>query len=1032
MKDETVLEELLSRWQQDASQGREVTAADLCSDHPELLPEVERRLDARQLMRAMADSADSRSTLPGGADVSSNVSRQIVGGYEILGELGRGGMGVVYKARQTSLKRLVALKMILTGPLADRELVARFRVEAEVVARLKHPSIVEIYEVGDADGRPYFSLEMLEGGNLQKKMNGTPLPPREAAEMVETMARALHYAHTLGVVHRDVKPANILLTADGRPKVTDFGLAKVLEEDSSATRTGAVLGTPSYMAPEQAGGNLKAIGPRTDVYALGATLYEALTGRPPFKCASVHETLEQVRSAEPLSPCRLQKQLPRDLATICLKCLSKAPEQRYVSAQALADDLHRFLNGDPVLARPIGVVERLWRWGRRYPRVALLLTGFWGVLVAGLLASLLLWQQADGQRRRAEAGETEAKRLQGVAERNADEAKRQEIAAATALKQSQALSTILLGLFEASDPLGLSGSGAFVPRASGEKVTARELLEEGANRIKTLPDLSPDVRAHIIDRIGIAWLGLGEIDRARPLLKEAHQLRVARFGADHLETAASVHNLARLAHLAGDYPGGEKLYRTALDVRRRLSAPDRDVADTELNLGWLLVEREELEEGTRFLRAALARRERAFGPDHREVAITRLGVAAALLERGNHLEGGLESRRAMEVLFKTDGGGKLADVVGLFQQAVVLEFVANNYKAAEHDLQRCLGTTRRLLGERHPYLTLVLFQLASNQEKQKHFDQAEKSYLECLNVIRGNGLLTHPKAALVMSHLVHLLQEEKKDADAEKYLQEWIAAHRARPGPFLADALTVSSDFQFARGQWDRGRAMLEEAMALYRKEPKPPQRQAALLCRRDLGWVYSNNGRHADAERLAIENLPLVRRRYGPDSADTAVAINQLAVFRLRQRKTGADVEAALTEARTILTPSLPLMPAPPLLAEVHLNLSVLYRLRGEPRTAVISARASRSLTNNPDELWQIAREFAWCSSDVVRTKITSASEDSRRYADEAVATLRLAVGKGFRNAVLLQKENAFELLRRREDFQRLLQDLSKKEKGM
>jgi tetratricopeptide (TPR) repeat protein len=312
-----------------------------------------------------------------------------VTGYVILSELGRGGMGVVYKARQTALNRLVALKMLLAGGHAGPELLARFQTEAEAVARLVHPHIVQIYEVGEQDGLPYFSLEFVAGGSLAKKLAGKPQPAREAAQLVETLARAMHFAHQHGIMHRDLKPANVLLTSDGVPKITDFGLAKRLEADSSQTRSGTLVGTPSYMAPEQARGQVREVGPPADVYALGAILYELLTGRPPFLAATVLDTLEQVRSQEPVPPSRLQPKVSADLETICLKCLQKEVEKRYASAQALADDLHRFLAGVPILARPVRAPERLWRWCRRNPRVAGL-SAVVLVLLAAVVASLTL------------------------------------------------------------------------------------------------------------------------------------------------------------------------------------------------------------------------------------------------------------------------------------------------------------------------------------------------------------------------------------------------------------------------------------------------------------------------------------------------------------------------------------------------------------------------------------------------------------------------------------------------------------------
>jgi serine/threonine protein kinase len=300
-------------------------------------------------------------------------------GYVILGELGRGGMGVVYKARQVSLGRVVALKMILTGGFATEDSVARFRSEAAALARLQHPNIVQVYEVGEYQGLPFFSLEYINGPTLAKRLSGTPQPARPSAELMETLAAAVHAAHQRGIIHRDLKPGNVLLaTMDGRApsatesqqlygvaKITDFGLAKRLDGDAAHTRTGSILGTPCYMAPEQATG--QPVGPGADIYALGSIFYEMLTGRPPFKAATAADTLLQLISEDVVPLSRLQPYIPRDLQTICMKCLNKEPHRRYANALALAEDLRRYLHGEPIQARSLGAAERLFRWCVRYP-----------------------------------------------------------------------------------------------------------------------------------------------------------------------------------------------------------------------------------------------------------------------------------------------------------------------------------------------------------------------------------------------------------------------------------------------------------------------------------------------------------------------------------------------------------------------------------------------------------------------------------------------------------------------------------------
>lgn len=288
-----------------------------------------------------------------------------VPGFEILGEIGRGGMGIVYKARQSKLNRIVALKMLLGGPGAGTKAVARFRAEADAVAQLQHPYIVQIFDIIEHDGQLYLSLEYLAGGNLAKRTAGVAQPPEQAASYLRMLAKAMQFAHDRGIIHRDLKPSNILLTADGIPKITDFGLAKRLDGSTSTTKTGAVLGTPDYMSPEQADGRSRDVGPLADVYSLGAILYDLLTGQPPFHDEAMVKVLDAVRFKKPKRPRDLNPQVPGDLEAICLKCLEKEPAQRYASAGDLAADLTRFLNGEPVHAAPQNIWTKIKSWWRQ-------------------------------------------------------------------------------------------------------------------------------------------------------------------------------------------------------------------------------------------------------------------------------------------------------------------------------------------------------------------------------------------------------------------------------------------------------------------------------------------------------------------------------------------------------------------------------------------------------------------------------------------------------------------------------------------
>lgn len=387
----------------------------------------------------------------------SSLKMDRFGDYELLKEIARGGMGVVYLARQTRLNRTVALKMILSGEHASEDDVKRFEVEAEAAANLDHPGIVPIYEIGEQDGKHYFSMAFIEGTSLSAAVAEGPLPVEAAASITKAVADAMSYAHENGVIHRDLKPANILLarqeaqragaihlSPEGisagwyEPKVTDFGLAKKTEADSELTGTGQILGTPSYMPPEQARGNLDQLGTAADIYSLGAILYCLLTGRPPFQAANVMDTLMQVMEQEPASVRELNPTVPQDIETICLKCLEKNPEKRYESAQALSEELERYLNNEPILARPISSAQRAWRWCCRKPWIAGLSATLLALLLTiSVVGPLMAWEQAQ-LKQQAQENEKEATRLKGIAEAGEKKAKEQATIEAKLREEAEA------------------------------------------------------------------------------------------------------------------------------------------------------------------------------------------------------------------------------------------------------------------------------------------------------------------------------------------------------------------------------------------------------------------------------------------------------------------------------------------------------------------------------------------------------------------------------------------------------------------
>ena len=546
----------------------------------------------------------------------------VIPGYEILGELGRGGMGVVYTARHQELKRLVALKVLREKEHTGKEQLQRFRAEAEAAARLQHPNIVQIHEVGQEYGRPYIVLELAVGGSLEKRLAGTPLPPRAAAQLVRILAQAMDYAHKRGVIHRDLKPSNVLLQAAESgsdeastplsradfqttiPKISDFSLAKQLGTDSNQTHTGVILGTPSYMAPEQAQGQAAAAGPPVDIYALGAILYEVITGRPPFRAATLLETLEQVRSEEPVPPKRIQPGLPRDLQTICLKCLEKSPRQRYETAAELAADLERFLENSPIRARPAGPGERLAKWARRRPTSAALAAVTGAAVIAASVGILLHNEQLHEQVRQTELKEVQARKEQARADANYRDAsatlnqmlarlQQKGLADVPRLRELQqqlledALAFYQRAFQQLDDPdpaVRLDVATAYQKTATIQNLLGRpELAAQNFHRaIDLLENLPDDIRSRVDTqgRLADCCLGLGDSvkprEDAEQWLKKAIDLReqICRSQPEdpNLQFAVAVthHHLGSLYQVASRLTPAEGQHNHAVVLLDRL------------------------------------------------------------------------------------------------------------------------------------------------------------------------------------------------------------------------------------------------------------------------------------------------------------------------------------------------------------------------------------------------------------------------------------------------------------------------------
>jgi serine/threonine protein kinase/Tfp pilus assembly protein PilX len=1020
------VETLVSHWQRCRQQGQPLTPEQLCADCPELLPEVRQQIDAVANMEALLEARPNlaaETAVPGSSVVppceQPTRATSVLPGlfevpdlpaYAIEGLLGQGGMGIVYRARQKALDRTVALKMIRAGSRADAEDLQRFKTEAEAVARLRHPNIVQIYEVGTHQGRPYFSMEYCAGGSLQTRLAGTPLPPRDAAALVETLARAMAVAHEHHIIHRDLKPGNILLaevvaqkTEDRKQKtegkgqrtaiesgrqgprdadptgrisspsavhfplpsvvrITDFGLAKKLDADSQQTRTGAVLGTPSYMAPEQARGD-HATSPLVDVYALGAILYEVLTGRPPFKASTSVETIMLVTTQDPVPVRRLQPQVPRDLETICLKCLEKDPARRYPNAAALAEDLRRFQKGEPILARPTGAVERVVKWARRRPAVAVLSLVTVVVALLGLAGVVLSWREAVHQERQAAlnaANETEARiaaqRAEAAARQNAqkeqaarleaEEAKARAVAAAkeavAAAAQRTKVAEFMTGLFETVDPIGLDGYGLRASNESGQKLTARQLLDRGARQIKTGTDLDPLTRATLLDTIGHVYRSLSLYDEAEGLLKEALTIRRDLLPADDPLLATSLHHLGWWYYDRGNLPQAEKLYRDALAIRlKRLGPMDPATVATKINLGWLLSIKGDFDQAVTVLKEVLAVRKELYPHKSREVAIAQLGLAAVLLDRGDRsLEVYALVQPALKTLAELEGDASITIAVAHFQNGVMAQSRGLD-KAAVQDFQKTLDAAIPFLGKDHAFVGAILYQMGVSLEALRDFAGAEAAYAKSVEICRKTVSLAHPKSMLPVARLAQLLGRAKRVQEGERLLQEMLDVRRARLDPddvAIAEALAIYANFQSHFGDASRAGPLYAAAADIFSRN-QVFRLEVYYLALVGHGELLLNEGAYCAAETSLRTALALEKRQAGDDDERAALRA-ALAANLLAQDKYEEAVpwlrEAAKAQRAAKNWSAL---------AQTYLNLSRAEATRGELAGAADDAREALRL---------------------------------------------------------------------------------------
>jgi len=773
-------------------------------------------------------------------------------------------MGVVYRARQVSLNRDVALKMILAGRLASEAEVKRFFHEARAAAKLQHPNIVAVHEVGLQDGQPYYSMDFIEGRNLEQLVRQHPLPARQAAEYVRAVADAIHFAHEHGTVHRDLKPTNILIDIFNQPRITDFGLARCEQLDPHLTTSGQILGTPAYISPEQAQAKTEAVGPQSDIYSIGAILYHLLTQRPPFAAESLPALLDLVVHREPVSPRALNPSVPRDLETVCLKCLQKEPGRRYRSAQDLSDELGRFIRGDPILARPPSVAERAWRWCARNRALSASLGTAVFLLVAGVVVST--WQAV---RAKAEAA------------------------------KSQQVARFLQDM--------LKGVGPSVALGRDTKML-REILDQTAERVGRELKNQPEVRADLQAIIGNVYRDIGLYDKAEAMHREVLATVTHLRGSAHPDVASALCNLGEVLQNEGKLPEAENVDRQALAMRKKLLGNAHpDVAISLENLAEVLGLRGKLHEAEATLREVVAMQKKLLGNEHPDVATSVQNLAQTLRVEGNLAQAEALEREALAMRRKLLGDDHPDVAVSLNGLAVVL---AEQGRLGEAEImyREALALRKKFLGQEHPAVAESLNNLANLLRDQGKLAEAETMHREALMIERKILGDEHPNVANSLNNLALVLRDEGKLAEAETMERQALGLWRNLFGLEHFQVATGLNNLATVLREEDKlgeAETAQREALAMYRKllGDNHPSVARGL---HNLAVILQRQGKLDAAEAMLRDALAKRRELLGNEHPDVATSLEQLAEV-LREEAKLDEVEPLLRECLSIREKKLP-----------------------------------------------------------------------------------------------------------------------------
>jgi serine/threonine protein kinase/Tfp pilus assembly protein PilF len=774
-----------------------------------------------------------------------------IGSYKILRLVGEGGMGAVYEAEQEKPRRRVALKVIRQG-LTTQKLLRRFELESQVLGRLQHSGIAQIFEAGTADSpsgpQPFFAMEYIQGQSLSQYIRTDGPCSRERLELVAQICDAVHHAHQKGVIHRDLKPGNIIVDAAGHPKILDFGVARATDSDIQLTTmhtdVGQLIGTLSYMSPEQVAADPNELDTRSDVYALGVILFEALTGTLPYDLSNrrIHEAARVIQEQDPTSLSSVGKAYRGDIETIVAKALEKDKSRRYESAEQLAADIRRFLHDEPIVARPPSTLYQLRKFAKRNK---VLVTGVAASLVAlsaGLIVSLNQYVRAESQRKAAEKARDE----------------------------SNAVTEFLIDVFKISDP----------SEARGNTVTAREILDRGAARIEAELQEDPEVQATLMSTMGRVYESLGLYESAQPLLERALERRIHVLGTEHLSVAESQQTLANLLRMKGNYEDAGLLYRQALDLRRRLVGEEHPAVAGALNgLANLLYAKGDYEGAEPLYREALALSRQLQGEEHADVARGLNNLAIVLLAKGDYEGAEPLFREALSMRRSLFGEDHPRVAVTQHNLAGLL-VAKGDYDGAEALQREALAMQRKLLGDEHPEVAQSLHNLANVLAQKGDYDGAKQVHRETLAMNRRLLGDEHPEVARSLSNLAFLLSNRGEYAEAEHMYREALALQRKIHGgehPDVASSLNNLGNCLEGKGDYEGAGQLYREALAMRRRllgDEHPDVAQSL----HNVGLCLSKKGDQEGAEQLYREALAMRRRLLGDEHPAVAHSLEILA----------------------------------------------------------------------------------------------------------------------------------------------------------